>query len=324
MINVSTPNRILLAVSSGPAITSMASFTFFQFQHDAVGTIPNSDTGGFADYPSLGVDATALYIGDNAFNGAGTTFLGTTGFVVRKSSVTGVGPIIVTPFRQLATSTGAGPFAPRGVSNNDPGATEGYFIGVNNATFSTLMIRRVSNPGGVPSISGNLSITVPTTVYPQSTLCLGSTIPLSAMDDRLFYATLHRNRLTGISTLWTAHNIEVNAAGVASTTGNRNGSRWYEIQNLAGTPSLRQSGTLFDPAATNPDNYWIPSIAMTGQGHGGCAPRRSGHRGAAGFGCPGHRSIAHDHHHQHRQLQPRAREPAALGGLLGHRCRSLR
>jgi hypothetical protein len=36
-INFSAPNRVLLAVSSGPTITGAASFTFFQFQQDLVG-----------------------------------------------------------------------------------------------------------------------------------------------------------------------------------------------------------------------------------------------------------------------------------------------
>src|SRR5262249_49325122 len=53
-INVSTPNRVLIAVSSSATITDTSSFTFYQFQHDLVGTTPNTDTGGFADYDTLG------------------------------------------------------------------------------------------------------------------------------------------------------------------------------------------------------------------------------------------------------------------------------
>src|SRR5262249_15920149 len=43
--------------------------------------------------------------------------------------------------------------------------------------------------------------------------------------------------------------------------------RWYELQNLSATPTLRQSGTLFDSAATAPNFFWIPSVCMSGQGH---------------------------------------------------------
>jgi hypothetical protein len=128
MINIplSGANRILIAVSSGPTITGVSSFSFFQFQHDLVAPTPNSDTGGFADYPSLGVDNNALYIGANIFNSSQTALLGTSGYVIRK--VHFLGSLVVTAARQLATSTG-GPFSPQGVDNDDPNATEGYFIG---------------------------------------------------------------------------------------------------------------------------------------------------------------------------------------------------
>jgi hypothetical protein len=67
--------------------------------------------------------------------------------------------------------------------------------------------------------------------------------------------------------LWTAHNLQVNASGTADSAGDRKGSRWYEITNLTTTPTLRQAGTLFDSAPSNPANYWIPSCMVNGQGH---------------------------------------------------------
>ncbi len=180
----------------------------------------------------------------------------------------GTGPIVVTAFRNIVASAGgSGPFAPTGVDNDDPAATEGYIVGVSNNTFGTLVLRRVSSPGGAPSISANISLTVPTTVSPQLQPALGSTFTMDALDDRLFAATMRKNRLSGVSSLWTAHNIEVNSSGVASGSGSRNGSRWYQIGNLTGTPTLTQSGTLFDSAASNPRGYWIPSVAASGQGH---------------------------------------------------------
>lgn len=266
MINVSTPDRILIAMSSGPTITGTSSFTFFQFEHDLVGTVPNSDTGDFADYDTFGLDRYALYIGVNIFNASGTSFLGTTGFVVNKANLIS-GTLSVTPFRQLCAGAGAGPYTPQGVDNDDPGATEGYFIGVDNAVFSQLDIRRISNPGGVPSISGNITLIVPTTYIPITQVASGSNRPLDALDDRLFAAHVHKNKITGTQSLWTAHNVRVNSSGVAGSTGDRNASRWYEITNLTTTPVLNQSGTLFDNAGSNPKGFWIPSVAMNGQGH---------------------------------------------------------
>src|SRR4030095_13067535 len=95
----------------------------------------------------------------------------------------------------------------------------------------------------------------------------GTSTALDALDDRLFAAAIYRNKLTGTPTLWTAHNFRMTAAGVGSGSGNRDGSRWYQIGSMTSTPTLIQSGTLFDSAASNPRFFWIPSVAMSGQGH---------------------------------------------------------
>jgi len=282
-------NKILMAVSSGPTIAGATSFTFFQFQHDLAGTTPNADTGQFADYDSLGVDRFALYIGVDVFNQAGTSLSGTTGFVVNKADLL-AGRLTVTAFRQLASGAIAGPFAPRGVSNDDPAATEGYFIGVDTLTFNTIQIRRVTNPGGAPSISGNLTPSgIPATSFPVRQVVEGSNINrrLDATDDRLFAATLHKNKITGASTLWAAHNIGVNDQCVATATNPRNGSRWYEFDNLTTTPSLRQAGTLCDPASTNPRGFWVDTVAENGQGHMAMGTSYAGANDFAGISTSG-------------------------------------
>ncbi len=253
-------NQVLVAVSSGPTITGSSSFTFFAFKP---GVVSAGDNSLFADYPTLGVDTSALYIGMNMFNPPPfQTFNRTSGYVVRKATLLS-GSLSVTGFSGLAVgSGGAGPYTPQGVDNDDPSATEGYFIGVDNATKGRLALRRVSNPGGTPSISGNLNLTVPATENPMGgVVAQGVSTPLDDLDDRLFQARIHHG------SLWTAHNIEVNTSGVASTSGGRDGSRWYEITNVTATPVLRQSGTLFDSSVANPASFWIPTCAISGQGH---------------------------------------------------------
>jgi len=152
------PNRVLMAVSdaaSGGTISGTTVWTFLQFQAD-----PGTN---FCDYPSLGIDVNALYIGCNMFSSAGA-FVGTNGYVVQKTSTLGAGPLVVTLFANLAAGAGAGPESPRGVDNFDPTATEGYFVGPDNAAFSAITFRRVSNPGTAsPTISANIIVTVPTT-----------------------------------------------------------------------------------------------------------------------------------------------------------------
>ena len=168
----------------------------------------------FADYPQMGVDRNAIYIGTNDFKNI--LFSNTSAFVIRKSSVTGGGPIVVTAFHNLIDGTGAGPFTPQPAQDMDPNVSQGYFVGVDNAVFSRLDVRRVSNPGGTPTLSGNLAISVPTTYFPLDVPAQGSTNALDALDDRLFEAMIAR-RPDGALSLWTAHNIRVNSSGVGGS-----------------------------------------------------------------------------------------------------------
>ncbi|MBI1763349.1 MAG: hypothetical protein HYR56_18140, partial [Acidobacteria bacterium] len=256
-------NRVLIAVSdaaSNGTISAGTVWTFFQFVGD-----PGTN---FLDYPSLGVDVNALYIGGNMFSSAGA-FVGCNGYVVQKSSILGGGPGVATAFANIAAGAGAGPESPRGVDNFDSTATEGYIVGPDNASFSTITFRRVSNPGSAtPTISANIFVTVPTTTSPNTVEHLGNTGGangnLDTIDDRFFQAMIRNGRL------WSAHNFRVSSAGVASTVAAaRNGVRWYEFQGLTSTPTLVQSGTVFDNAATRAAarQYTIPSVTVSGQGH---------------------------------------------------------
>jgi hypothetical protein len=252
-------NRWLLAVSNGPTITASTVWTFFYVL---------TDTSSFCDYPSLGIDVNALYFGCNVFTSAGS-FGGTTAFVVQKASALGAGPLVATKFT-TATATGAGPYAPRGVDNLDPNATVGYFVGSDNAVYSAIDFRVVSNPGSTtPTLGANIQVTVPTTTSPSPVEHKGNTGGnngrLDSLDDRLFAAMIRNNHL------WTAHNLRVGTTGTASTGSTaRKASRWYDFaMNGTSAPTLNQSGTVYDNAATlaAAAQYWIPTISANGQGH---------------------------------------------------------
>src|SRR5262245_58043294 len=120
-LNDGLPNYILIAVSSGPVITGSTSFTFFRFRQDEVS--PPGHADGWADYDGLGVDRLSLYIGVDI--GHDNVFQGTDGFVVNKTDLLN-GVLTVTAFRGMYPGGNkAGPDDPRGVSNDDPSATEG-------------------------------------------------------------------------------------------------------------------------------------------------------------------------------------------------------
>ncbi len=263
MINVETSNnRIMIAVSDSGTITSNTAWHFY--------FIPAGDNT-FLDYPTLGIDAHALYIGGVTFPGDATTESSDTGevFVVNKNSLLTGGPIMFTGFHNLIDpNTGVGPFAPQGVDNFDAGATNGYFVAVDNASFGLLDILQISNPAGSPAIAHEFALTVPDTAYPLPVPHKGNNNPrygtLDALDDRLFDAHI-RNGV-----LWTVHNVGVDNTGVSSSSAiTRDGARWYAINLSQATPQLAQSGTVFTKSASNDAQerfYWVPSIMTTGDG----------------------------------------------------------
>jgi len=261
---VSQPNRIMLAVSATPTITSNTTWNFYFFQPN---TILTGFTNTYATNPSLGVDTNALYIGVNLNTTNTRVFVNSAAFVVRKSSVVGSGQPFVTGFAPLIDTNG--PLSPQGADNLDSSVNEGYFIGISFAPSNStnqLQLRKVLNPGGVPSITPNIILTVPLIQPPlpvphkDSGVSPGSSF--NAQDNRLTNAVIQKG------SLWTVHTIAVNASGNSSFT-NRDGLRWYEISlptTLAASPKLRQAGTVYDSSVLN-RFYWVPSLTVSGQGH---------------------------------------------------------
>jgi uncharacterized repeat protein (TIGR01451 family) len=268
--NAGVSNRILLAVSDSSTVTGASGWRFHYFNIDAAP--PAGDNACLADYPTLGLDANALYIGVNTFCGPdldNLDFSNTTAYVVRKSTLLSTSTPAnlaatagaVTAFRGLVNpGSGVGLYTPQGVDNDSPSATVGYLVGVDFALFGRLVLRTVSNPGsGAPSLGPNVLVTVPATEFPIDVVTPGGGLALDGIDDRLMNAVLRGN------TVWTSHQIQVDAAGSASQTGGRNGTRWYAIDVAGG--SAAQVGTIFDSAVSNPRSYFMAGVGVSGQGH---------------------------------------------------------
>ena len=273
MISVTIPNRYLVAVSNTATIGPGTSWAFFQWTN----TRTLGGVGGAAsclgDYPTLGLDEDALYIGVNQFCGADLlsplTFDSTTLYVLNKAALTSLLPSVA-QFDGLASGSVSGIYTPQGVDNFDANTNEGYFLGVDNLQASLLVMRRVANPSAAPSISGDITVNVPVTRLPRKVPHLGGTLPLDGLDDRLLQAVIRNGRL------WTTHQMEVNASGVAVANGGRNGMRWYELGGLNAAPSVVQSGTVFDGAETTPLSYWMGAIMPNAQGHVALGMSRAG------------------------------------------------
>ncbi|MFH1831442.1 MAG: hypothetical protein ABH827_01435 [bacterium] len=272
-------NRILLAVSNSSTITAQTVWRFFYIQ---------ARSGVFADYPTLGIDANALYIGGKTFQSEPTGVdwqeQYEDAYVVKKSSLLGTGPIVYTRFSILVNFENiVGPYVLQGVDNLNKSATTGYFIAVDYFYFGLLVFYKIATPGGVPKLSGPFKLTVPDTAFPINVNHLGNQDTrnglLDCIDDRLMCAHIRG------SSLWTVHNIGVNNLGSGSenVTITRNGCRWYQIDISQTLPRLLQSGTLYSRTADNQLtalNYWMPSIMTSGQGHMaiGCSVAGSTHR----------------------------------------------
>ena len=256
--HTSGSNYCLIAVSDGSTITSSSSFTIFYFSVAGTGGASND----FFDYPTLGVDKYSLYIGGNMFAN-GRTFSGSNMWVVDKASLLNSTTAIITSFPHSATGTDM--YTPQGVHNDDPGATNGYFIGASQSQFSKLVIRRVSYSGSTPTLSGDLNLTTSTTYTPKTVPTLGGTA-IDGDDRRLCAAMIKKDKIKNTANLWVAQGTLLNSSGVGGSGGDRDGALWMEIGTLSTTPSILQSATLYD-ASSSVINYTYPTIALSGQGH---------------------------------------------------------
>src|SRR5262249_2485339 len=141
----SVNNRVLVAVSDGPHVTSQSDFTFFSFHHNSV--IP-SHAGQFADYPQLGVDANAVYVGVNDFLGRAVP--NSSVFVIKESTLYAASPTLDVTGFEVASGLGQGPSSPQPATDMDPSMASGYIVGPDNALFSRIDVLRISDPGGTP------------------------------------------------------------------------------------------------------------------------------------------------------------------------------
>lgn len=269
-------NQVLIAVSDDDVITA-AGWSFY--------TIP-ADAGTFNDFPTLGIDEDALYVGTNVFEES-KEFEGfflisdSHGYVVNKPSLLSGGPVVFTKFANLFDpATFVGLISPQGVDNFDTGTNQGYFIAIDGASPGQLDLRRVSNPGSTPGVSARIEIST-------DDMALPTDVPQPAGGPELdaLPAVFLSNAIIRDGRLWTSHSIGVDSSGTVPPIAepDRNGARWYELQNLSTTPSVAQSGTVFDSAGTNPLSYWMASVMVSGQGHTALGFSRAGTHATNGF-----------------------------------------
>ena len=258
---VLAPNSILIAVSDTGIITKTTKWTAYAFAQEFI--FPPGDIGLFADYPTLGIDAHALYIGVNMESPAGVLIGASSIFVFPKAGLISGNPV-GTAFRDIV-----GIFTPQGVDNFDPAPTNGFLIGNVfdfNLNANLLFLFIISNPGTLPLLTAIVPIPVDFYGGPPNAPHLGNVQApnfgfLDTHDDRLRCAHIRNNQL------FTTQHIGVDQTGNPLASADRTALRWYQIDiSNPLLPSVIQQGTFFDSSLVNPRYFYYPSIMTNVRG----------------------------------------------------------
>jgi hypothetical protein len=216
----------------------------------------------FPDYPKLGVWPDAYYETFNAFNAAGTSFLGGIACAYDRTKMLAGLAATQQCFNVGTTFGGLLPSDLDG-SRQPPAGSPNYVValGATNTQLATWKFHvdwttPASSTLAGPTALATSAYTLPCggtggTCVPQS----GTTQKLDTLGDRLMYRLAYRN-FGDHESLVVNHSV---------TAGTGIGVRWYELRTTAGTLSLFQQGTYAPDASYR----WMGSIAQDQAGNMG-------------------------------------------------------
>jgi len=195
-------------------------------------TVSTTNIGGtnyWADYTSLGVDATSVYFCANLYNSSGTVFAGVKYRAFDKAPLLTGAPAV---FHDLLDTSVPIDFSGPRASHHFGSNQGGYFAGAYLP--NKLHITCIQNPTTTPTLVA-ADVTIPSW-SPPAVLApnLGGS-GVDPLDGRTFNSVWRDGRLV------TAHSID-------DGTGTRNLARWYEIDTgnwpASGSPTLIQAGNV--------------------------------------------------------------------------------
>lgn len=219
--------------------------------------IPVGEASRFSDYDTLGTDDNGVYVAVAMFpTSSGSVFAKIA--AVPKAQVLVAGTAIVSLFTSITDMYST----PQPAHNLDPVAAgdRAWFVASSDTVFGNVNYRRLTWSGATPTLDATSSVlTTPAYGNPPHAPASGSTTAINVGDDRIQMATIRAN------SLWTCRHVGTDTAGGAGST--RTGCEWLQLNVTTATPTLTQSGRVFDSAASNPRYYFYPSIMVNGQGH---------------------------------------------------------
>ena len=216
---------------------------------------------GFNDYPKAGVWPDGYYVTYNIFNG--NSFGGSKVCAMDRTKML-AGLAATQQCFQLSTSYGG--LLPSDLDGSIQPTTGAPNFVMNFGT-NTLNLWKFHVDWATPASS---TFTGPTalSVAAFAAACGGGTcVPqastnrtLDSLADRLMYRLAYRKFADGHDALVVNHAVKIGNGGAKNTY---SGTRWYEVRDPAGTP------TVFQQSSYAPDNThrWMGSIAMDKQGN---------------------------------------------------------
>ena len=114
--------------------------------------------GQFADYDTLGVDATNVYIGSNNFTSSSGSFSGVSMTVIPKSDLLGSTPTL-SNFKQFNQANGAMGFSPQGVTNYSTNPGHGVIFAIDLNSWNMVDRTTVNGSGASATLGTTVNIT---------------------------------------------------------------------------------------------------------------------------------------------------------------------
>lgn len=269
-------NRLMLAVSDAGVLTAGTRWTFFQFRLDE--PLPVGDSAGCAaDFPAWGINATALYVNvsvDLCPSGKWHADV----FVIDKQALLARGVLVVTSLRSVQGDGLVTKLSGVPVDDFDEGGDTAYFIdGVD--------LTRITTTGSAPQLQAVTKlVNVISQGWPFGIPHKGNDLEAAGGGrGRLFLAiSSSKSAVKRQGRIWIASLTAFDHLGnTALSEASRMGLRWREVADVdSQTPWVVRTGRLFAPSGANDlnqRNYWMPAIAVSGQGHlimGGSAAGR--------------------------------------------------
>ena len=210
----------------------------------------------FNDYPTLGVDANAIYIGSNDFTGAGA-YAGNTLSSIPKSSLLAAAPTTAGRATFTQSATGAFGATPQALTNYGTGYTGTKIIGNSNTVdFNKLQVTPINNTGAAGATLGATTV-VNMALDGQATLARqpDGSRTVDTLDNR-FSGTIYQvgNKIYAANAI-NATNQTFDQLAAGNTV-----VHWLVMDATNNT--ILQEGTLSDGTR----DLWQPSIAANANG----------------------------------------------------------